>query len=80
MPSADPVIRKEWERDCKKLRGTILRGFDWHWCADWDSLPVAALIPEYDCCVCYKKTWAGRVQNWFFMRYFYAMETRVRKG
>ena len=51
---------------------------DGHYCYDWDGLAVSAWTPEYDCCVCFKKTWRGRIANWFFMKWFYWQERRCR--
>ena len=24
----------------------------WHWCPDWDMLPLDAACPEFECCTC----------------------------
>jgi len=45
----------------------VLSEQDGHFCYDWDGLTVSALTPEYGCCVCYPKSWQGRVLNWLFM-------------
>ncbi len=65
-----------WEFNCKYERGRILRGPDCHYCYDWDGLPISACTPEYDCCVCYKKTRLGRLVNWLYMWHF---NRRMRK-
>lgn len=59
----------EWEIDCLKWRGRVLRGPDGHWCYDWDGLPVSAFTPEYSCCTETKTRW-GRVCNWLYMLWF----------
>lgn len=59
-----------WINDCIRWRGKVLNGPDAHWCYDWDDLPVDAFTPEYDCCVCYKKTLLGKLCNWFYMLWF----------
>jgi hypothetical protein len=57
----------------------VLAQVDGHWCNDWDGLAVSAWTPEYDCCVDFDKTLRGRIINWFFMKWFYHMEAKVRK-
>ena len=56
----------EWEDYERKVISQI----DGHYCADWDELAVSAWTPEYDCCVCFKKTWLGRIVNWLYMHWF----------
>lgn len=62
-------IPTQWEEDCIKWRGKVLRGADAHWCDSWDGLPVTAFTPEYQCCE-EKKTLWGRICNWFYMLWF----------
>lgn len=60
----------EWEADCIRWRGKILRGPDAHWCNDWDGLPISSFTQEYQCCTDFKKTLLGRICNWFYERYW----------
>jgi hypothetical protein len=48
----------------------ILKQIDGHCCYDWDGLPVSAWTPEYDCCMCFKKSRLGKIIN-LFLRIFY---------
>ena len=57
----------------------VVAQLDGHYCYDWDDMAVSAWTPEYDCCVDFKKTLRGRIVNWFFMKWFYHMEAKVRK-
>jgi hypothetical protein len=56
----------------------ILKEPDGHYCYDWDELAISALTPEYDCCVCFKKSLYGRIRHWLFMLWFDWQETKVR--
>lgn len=42
----------EWEEDCLKWRGVILRGQFAHWCFDYDGLPVDETCEEEWPCAC----------------------------
>lgn len=57
------------QMDMLKWRGRSWLGPDAHWCMDWDELPVDAMTPEYEMCICKKTLW-GRICNWMFMVYF----------
>lgn len=37
----------EWEEDCMKWHGEVLRGQHAHWCVDWDGLPLDETCAEY---------------------------------
>ncbi len=47
-----PEQSKEWKEDCMKWRGRVLTGKYWHWCQDWDFLPVDETTPEWEGCSC----------------------------
>lgn len=44
---------REWQEDCRKWRGVVLRGEKAHWCYDWDGLPVDETTPEFSSCTCF---------------------------
>lgn len=48
------IFPQEWIDDCIKWRGKILYGQFWHWCDDWDGLPVDETCDEFSCCICFK--------------------------
>jgi hypothetical protein len=49
-----PAESPEWVEDCMKWRGQVLTGKFWHWCFDWDFLPVdETTSEEFDCCHCF---------------------------
>lgn len=54
----------DWEIDCLKYYGRILKGADCHWCYDFDDLPIDATCWEYSVCTCKKTKW-GKIVNWF---------------
>lgn len=39
----------EFAADSMKWRGRVLTGRYWHWCHDWDWLPVDETTPEWPC-------------------------------
>lgn len=43
---------------------------DGHYCNEWDGLAVNAFTNEYDCCTDFKKSWRGRIVNWFVRKRF----------
>lgn len=48
-PQTDYQHKTEWEVDCLKFRGVVLRGKYAHWCVDWDSLPMDETCSEWPC-------------------------------
>ena len=38
-----------WSQDCLHWRGRVLLGKNWHWCPDWDYLPIDETCPEWPC-------------------------------
>lgn len=42
----------EWTEDCLKWHGVVLTGKKWHWCIDWDGLPIDETTAEFQCCTC----------------------------
>lgn len=46
---ADISEALEWQSDCLKWRGRLLRGEKSHWCYDWDGLPVDETCREWPC-------------------------------
>ena len=76
-PLTEWISWSEWEADCIRWRGKILRGPDAHWCNDQDGLPISAFTPEYECCT-EKKTLLGRICNRFYIRYRNFLETKSR--
>jgi hypothetical protein len=77
-PMTEWASWSEWEADCIRWRGKILRGPDAHWCNDWDGLPVTAFTAEYDCCTDFKKTLLGRICNRLHIWYWNLLETKCR--
>ena len=45
----------EWEADCLKERGRVLKGKFAHWCFDWDDMTVDETTDEWSCCHCFTK-------------------------
>lgn len=45
-------MRASFDRDCLREYGRILTGDRWHWCLDWDMLPIDDTCPEFDNCNC----------------------------
>lgn len=45
----DDDIMVQWKEDCAKWRDRTLTGRYWHWCAEWDSLPMDETCPEWPC-------------------------------
>lgn len=45
----------DWEQDCLRWRGRVLRGKYAHWCYDWDFLPVDETTDEMESCACGKE-------------------------
>ena len=45
---------EDWEADCLREWGRVLRGGHRHWCPEWDDLPIDDTLPEYQSCICYK--------------------------
>ena len=46
--------REDWKADCKKTHGRELRGEKWHWCSDWDYMPIDETCKEFEVCTCYR--------------------------
>lgn len=44
-----PALIAAWWADCLAWRGRLLVGRQWHWCADWDDLPMDETCPEWPC-------------------------------
>lgn len=45
-------IYPDWNIDCLKWRGKVLKGNNCHYCPEWDFLPVDETCDEFDCCRC----------------------------
>lgn len=57
----------------------VINQIDGHWCYDWDEMAVSAWTPEYEACVCFRKTRLGRFCNKLYMLKFNLKERWVRR-
>lgn len=48
------ATQPEFDDDCLKWWGRVLRGAYAHWCAEWDDLPIDEHCNEFFCCSCYQ--------------------------
>jgi len=67
---------KYTEEDMENYEAKIASRTDGHYCDDWDGLAVNAWTPEYPYCTDFKKSWLGRVINWYVMWQFRLTEPR----
>ena len=45
----------EWQSDCMRWHGRLLKEEHSHYCADWDYLPIDSTCLEFESCTCWKK-------------------------
>ena len=49
LRAAEPKWSKDWEAECLKWRGEVLKGTFCHYCSDFDELPVDETCHEWPC-------------------------------
>jgi hypothetical protein len=54
MWNSDEETFQRWEEDSLRYHGKVLKGKFWHWCGEWDGLPIDETCSEFECCYCFE--------------------------
>lgn len=45
-------MKNDWNSECIKYHGRVLKGKKRHYCYDWDGMPIDETCKEFDVCCC----------------------------